>query len=442
MLACLALGGIPYLSPADIIHLKDGSQIEGVVKHTDDGWMVRANGKSTHIAADLVESIELTPATQPSAAAVNERLASLRRSVDALVDLNEIVARFQRFVDQSTDPAATADAKKDLAVWQDRRQQKMMKVGSKWVLPAEKQHLIDQAADSAETARQLMKQGRSKEAEPLLVDCIAVDPTNATALYLTGLLRYQQDQIPAARRAFEATAAIIPNHAPTLNNLGVVLCRQKQFIAALMNFDAAMLASPVDKTILDNVAIIFQNLPADLQKSPVTQKALRHFNEQDQKLAEALSKQGLRRYGSLWVTDKDVEQIRQQEKQIGDALDQMAGDFDRTKSRIDQLNQNISDNQTQISRIETDSYTTDPRTGSVIRTAYPSAYYDLIRDDEKLTRERDADLARLDALKKQARDLQNNKPSMKNQGVQQIIGPEGTPIRVAGIAPATQPAAR
>jgi len=137
----------------------------------------------------------------------------------------------------------------------------------------------------------------------------------------------------------------------------------------------------------------------------------------------------------LWVSDHDLEQIKQQEKQIQDKLDQLAGDFDKAKGRAAELNQSISDNQTEMHRIEANSYVTDPRTGAVTQVPYPSAYYDLAHDNDKMTRERDADLGKLDAMKKQAQDLQNSKPSIKNQGVQLMIGVEGTPIRI----PATQP---
>jgi Tfp pilus assembly protein PilF len=436
------LFALASIAAADVVHLKDGTDIVGAVKRADDGWTVRNNGKATHVRADQVESIELAPTTAPGPKVANARLESLRHSVEVLTDLNDIIARYQRFIDQNTDPAAVADAKKDLAGWQDRLQHKMIKVGTHWVLPSQRQQLVDQAGQSAETARQLMKQGRTREADPLLTDCLTVDPQNATALYLTGLLRYQQDQAPAARKAFEATSVIIPNHAPTLNNLAVVLCRQHQYIPALVNFDAAMLAAPVNKIILDNVAVLFQNLPPDLQKTPVTAKALRHFNEQDQQLAERLARDGLHRYGSLWVSEKDIDQMKQQEKQIKDQLDKLAGDFDATKSRADQLTQNISDNQSTMHRIEADSYITDPRTGAQIAVPYPSAYYDLQRDNDKMSREHDTAVAKLDTLKKQAQDLQNSRPSLKNQGVQLMIGVEGSPIRIPGAPAATQPAAR
>jgi tetratricopeptide (TPR) repeat protein len=316
----------------------------------------------------------------------------------------------------------------------------MVKVGTKWVTPADRDALIGQAGANAELARQYMKQGRAKEAEPLLMDVAVTDPTNATAQYLIGLLKYQQEQVPAARKAFEATAIIIPNHAPTLNNLGVVEWRQHQVIAALQSFDAAMLSSPIDKTVLDNVAVALQNVPADLQKSPVTLKVVRHFTEQDQKLAERMAHDGMHRFGSLWVSDHDLDLMKAQEKDISDKLDALAGDFDRSKDRISKLETAIADDQTDMQRIAANSFTIDPRTGAQIPVPLPSTYYDLQRDQQKKSRERESEISKLDLMKKQAQDLQNSRPSIRSQGVMQIIGTEGTPIKIAG--PAVAPAAR
>jgi tetratricopeptide (TPR) repeat protein len=440
VIAVVALLAIGRFTIADVIHLKDGSSVSGMVKHVDDGWIVRNNGKVTRVSSDQVESIELTPSTAPSATIANDRLESLRRSVDPLTELTEIVPRFQRFINQNTGTAAGDAATKDLAVWRDRLNQKMVKVGSTWVTPAQRPGLLDQAGESADAARQLMKQGRSKEAEPLLLSCLATDPQNATALYLTGLLRYERDQIPDARKAFESVSLIVPDHAPTLNNLGVVQWRQRQYISALASFDAAMLAAPVNRIILDNVAVAFGNLPADLQKSPVTLKALRHYNEQDQQLADQLARAGLHRYGSLWVSDKDLDQMKQQEKAIQDRLDQLSGDFDQTKQRVDDLDQDISNDQTQMHRIEANSILIDPRTGEQTQAPYPSAYYEMARDVDKMTRQRREAVTRLDALKKQAQDLQASRPSLKSRGVQLMIGVEGAPIRIpaAPVAATTQ----
>ncbi len=198
---CLAASAPAF---GDIVHLKDGTSLEGDVKRSDDGWIVLVPGKApVRISGDKVQSIELKPAGDNNPRVAAEHLASLRRSVESLVDVKEVLSRYQRFVDQNKDPAVLADAKKDMAVWQSRLDTGMIKVGQKWILPADRAKLVDQAAVLADNARQLMKQGRFKEAEPMLVEATADDPANPSALYLIALIRYQQDQIPAARKALE-----------------------------------------------------------------------------------------------------------------------------------------------------------------------------------------------------------------------------------------------
>jgi tetratricopeptide (TPR) repeat protein len=424
---------------ADVVHLKDGTNLEGDVKRNDDGWIVYANGVATKVRGDQVLSIELKPsaATGPQVAA--ERLASLRRSVENLTDLKEILSRYQRFIAQTNDAASVTEAKKDLAVWQDRLDRKMVKVGSKWILPADRAKLIGQSAALADHARQLMKQGRTKEADPLLAEAIADDPQNPSALYLFGLLRYQQDQIPAARKALDAVAAIVPNHAPTLNNLAVVQWRQRQFVAALASYDAAMLADPVSKDILDNVASALASLPAEFRNSPVTQKTARRFQEQDKTLQERMAQAGWHRYGTTWVTDKDMAQIKQQEKETQDKLDVLATAFDQSKERLDHIDRGIEDTESALHRIEATTYSRDPNTGAFIQLPYPSNYYDLQRDDLRMHQDRAKEVGKLDSLKQSALALRKRLPSQKAADVQKVIGPEGTPLRVTE-APATQPA--
>ena len=422
--------GIGATAPADILHLKDGGQISGDVKRDGDGWKVITASQTIHLPADQVDFIELTGAPAGPVAAAT-RLASLRRVVENLSDLPDIVSRFQRLVDTTTDPATLADAKKDLALWQDRAKQKMVKVGSQWVLPRDRQKLIDQSMATTEQARQLVKQGRTKEADPLLTEAIKVNPQNAAALYLQGVIRYQQDQVIPARKLFESVAGLVPNHAATLNNLAATQWRQRQYIPALVNYDAAMLASPVNKQILDNVASALLALPAELQKSPVYARTLRHFQEQDQQLSEQLSSSGLHRYGAVWLADRDMEQIHVQEKQIQDKLDVMSGDFDRCKARIAELESEIAETEGQINRLDSAAFVTDPRSGSLVQIPLPATYYDLQRDDQKIRTDRANEIAKLDALTKQAQELQRSRPSVRYAGTQRIFGAEGTPSGLA-----------
>ncbi len=435
--AMTAITLIAPLAPGDIVHLKDGTKLEGEVKHSDDGWTVNVNGKVRHVHADEVQSIELSSgATGPRVA--EERLASLRRSVENLTDIKEIISRYQRFIDQTQDPAALGEAKKDLAVWQDRLDQNMVKAGTKWVSPRDRDKLAEQAASLTEQGRQLIKQGRAAEAEPLLNEASADDPQNASPLYLLGLLRYQQEQIPAARKLFDAVAALAPNHAPTLNNLGVVQWRQRQYMGALNSYDGAMLAAPVNKEILDNVASALQSLPTEYQNSAVTQKATRHFQEQDRQLAETMAQGGLHRVGAIWVSDKDLDAIRQQQKQVKEKLDAMATEFDKSKEQADDLDRKIEDTESQMHRIEATSYAHDPVSGTFLRLPYPAVYFDLQRDDQRFRDDRAKETQKMDALQQAAKDLQKRSPVQKQADVQRMIGPEGTPLRVADVMATTR----
>ena len=434
------------LSPllADTVYLKDGTKLEGNLKHTDTGWTISQNGQTTNITTDQVQSIELTPPKDATPKAAAERLESLRRSVENLDDLSEIILRYHRFIDQINEPAAIASAKSNLQTWQDRSDQKMVKVGRKWILPGDRDKLIEEALGLAEQGRQLMKQGRTKEAEPLLIAALDDDPQNVPALYLLGLLRYQQQQFLAARKSLDVVILLVPNHAPTLNNLAVVQWRQRQYIPALLSYDGAMLARPVNKTILDNVAVALALLPLEYHNSPITKRETRRFNEQDKLLAEQLAPSGLHRHGAEWISDADFQKLQDQDKSRQATLDAMAVDFDKAKDRLTQLDQNIQDTESQMHRIEASSYLRDPTTGVLIRLAYPSVYYDLEKDDKRQHAERDEQVKKMDALQLNARAVQQPAAGEKTLDTQQMIGPEGTPLAMLPPTsqPATQPAAR
>jgi tetratricopeptide (TPR) repeat protein len=428
---------------ADTIYLKDGTKLDGTLRHVDNGWTISQNGITTNVTTDQVQSIELTPAKNVGPQAAAERLESLRHSVENVDDLSEIILRYHRFIDQINDPSALAAAKNDLESWNDRANQKMVKVGKRWILRADRAKLIDEAIGLAAQGRQLMKEGRTRDAEPILNTALDDDPQNVSALYLLGLLRYQQDQFLAARKALDVVAFLVPNHAPTLNNLAVVQWRQRQYVPALVSYDGAMLAWPVNKTILDNVAVALSLLPAEYQRSPVAHRATRRFQEQDKLLAEQLAVLGLHRHGTQWISDTDFQKMQEQEKAKQAALDAMAVDFDKAKDRLAEIDRDIDDTESQMHRIEAASYIRDPYTGLLIRLPLPSVYYDLEKDDKREHADRDEQVKKLDAIQQAAKALQQPAPGDKTLDTQQMIGPEGTPLgAVPASQPSTQPASR
>src|SRR5438552_3360847 len=102
----------------DVVHLKDGSRLDGDVKKGSAGYVVTlSDGKVQVVAPDQVKSIELA-ATPGSPDAAKEKLASLRRSVEYLDDVKKIIEKYQRFIEQNAGTSIETDARKDLATWQ------------------------------------------------------------------------------------------------------------------------------------------------------------------------------------------------------------------------------------------------------------------------------------------------------------------------------------
>src|SRR5438045_5371239 len=99
--ALITILGLGLTASADVVHLKDGSRLDGDVKKGPAGYTVTmADGKVKTVSSDQVKSIELA-ATPGSPDAAKEKLASLRRSVEYLDDPKKIIARYQSFIDQN-----------------------------------------------------------------------------------------------------------------------------------------------------------------------------------------------------------------------------------------------------------------------------------------------------------------------------------------------------
>src|SRR2546421_11772127 len=108
LLAAMFLAS-PVVAWGDVVHLKDGTSINGDIKKAADGWFITdPHGKITHVSSDVVQSIELAPKGDPKDVAVG-RLASLRRSVEALGDLKQIIDRYEKFVEQNKELPVAAE---------------------------------------------------------------------------------------------------------------------------------------------------------------------------------------------------------------------------------------------------------------------------------------------------------------------------------------------
>ncbi len=441
LLACVA---VP--AAADVIHLKDGHAVQGRVKRLDAyEWIVyAADRRATYVKAEDVASIELTPAPATDPVAAARRLDAVRQSVAAATDPADAAGQYRRLIDAGADPATLAAARQDLAVWQDRADRHLARLGTRWVLPeARAQATADVMADVDE-ARQLLKGGRGAEAEPFAVAALVVDPDDVSARYLLGLVRLGQGRLPAARAAFDAVAAALPGHGPTRVNLALIDWQQRHYLDALAAYEAAMAAAPGNAAVLDDVAVALAavpSLPPFVSRSAVLGRVTHEFQQQDAQLAARLTAAGLHRFGRTWLSDDGMARVRQAQRQDQGTLDGLAADFERDQDRIRQTDLTIADVQVQMRRSAT-PVQPGPWLASYDGGSEPPVYFELQNDADQLQKRRAVMVAHLDALSRQAAALRRRMAGEPEGGpVQRPVGPEGTPVRVpVAAAPATRPA--
>jgi tetratricopeptide (TPR) repeat protein len=431
--AALPILGCVGIVCADAVVLKDGSRVEGDVKRTEAGWTVTGpDGKTTDVSADDVQTIEVGGG-KSSAASAASNLASLRRSTEAMSSPALAIERYQRFLDQSKGTPSYEDGKKDLAVWQDRLDRGLVKVGTQWVTPAQKGQMASQANGIAQQAVDLLKQGRAQEAAPIIQQALDADPSNPAALYLRGLNFFDTNDIVSARKSFEAVIAELSQHAPSLNNLAVIFLKQNQQMGAIRYYELAMIAAPVNKIILDNVAEALHDVPADQRSNPLAVRVAKRFAEQDAELQQVMAQQGLHRWGSTWVDQPTLDKLNAAEQQVKDKLDALTTEIETARSRIAQINIEINANTQSMNTMAATNYYRDAK-GNLIQGQLPGQYYDLQADNEKLTGERAADETDIQSKIAEGKRIQQSLPVPPYTGQQHVIGIEGAPF-----PPATQP---
>jgi tetratricopeptide (TPR) repeat protein len=416
-------GCLAVPASGDVVHLKDGSTLEGSIKRTREGYVVtEADGKTTTIPADSVTSIELKKTA--GAQSPQEGLESLRRSVANLDDLKQIIARYKSFIDHASPPLA-AEAQKDLAQWQERLDKGMVKAGKDWVTPEQLASLKSGAHEAVAKAVPLIAAGKLKEAMALIDPALTVSPTNAELLYLKGLVLYRQGQLVPARNAFQAASNALPENGSLHNNIAVILWKTRAQMPALLEFDKAMLARPSNQTILDNVAEALHALPKDHQKNDLTKRAVEHFNSQDAALQREMAQHGLYRFGGQWLSQQEYELVQQQQKAVQDKIDALQREFDGNQQRLIQIAETIDSDQQLMRQMEAQSFQVDPVTGQVVRFPLPQRYYDLQHDQELLKVEINTRQRQQTELQRLAGEQKSKLPDPHYTGTMKVFDVEG-----------------
>jgi tetratricopeptide (TPR) repeat protein len=239
---------------------------------------------------------------------------------------------------------------------------------------------------------------------------------------------YQQDQVDQSKQSFDAANDVLPTYGPILNNLAVISWRLKSYVAAMNFYDQAMMASPLSKDILDNVAEALNALPERTREAAAVQRAAATFATQDTELQKRAADQGWFRWGANWVTAKQLDDLKAAAAKIQQQIDRLSQQFDALAAKIADLDKEIDDDSRQMHRFEASSTVIDPN-GNTIQLPLPQIYYDLKNDVDKLTVGKKDLQNQQEALRAQAKTVQQGLPTPRFSGAQQIIGLDAVPAR-------------
>lgn len=429
---------IALAAPAigEVVHLNDGTTIEGTLQRTNDGWTVTAaDGKVTTVTRSQVRSIEFKKSGAAPGDSAGQRLASLRRAMANQNDLPRIIERFKAFIAQNPNTPAAKEAEQDLSVWQDRLDKGLVRAGDQWVTKDQLAELQKQATQTAIAVRSLIEGGRLADAMAAVDKALTVSPQNASLLYLKGVICFRQNQLVPARDAFQAAAAADPGDAAAHNNIAVILWRQHTPVAALAEYDKAMAARPQDQTILDNVAEALHALPKEYTDKDLTRRAREHFTGQDAALRKTMADRGQYRWGSQWVDEREHNRLMAQQKAVQDKIDSMQREFDNTKATLVKLDRDIADDQQLAQTMVAQSVQVDPTSGQMYRLPLPQRYYDLQKDIASMQSEKILRKRQLEDLQKTALQQKNLMPQEKFTGAQKAFDADAAPGLPAPPAP-------
>ncbi|MGF1634862.1 MAG: hypothetical protein ACFCVE_13495 [Phycisphaerae bacterium] len=409
-LAAIALGVLGgalagWVSPAaaDVVTLRDGTQLSGEVEKVPGGWRVTSEEGVRTVASADVAGLRFGNPDSGETDLAMQRVERLRKEVQRLDDLGEIIELYRRLAEQDLTPAAHAAVEADLTWWLGRQEVGATKYGHRWLTGEERRRLAAEQLAAAREVRRLIQASELPTARAALNRQLEQDPLDVSAHYLMGVVHLKEQRENEALLAFSQVARLINDHAPTLNNLAVLNFRRGNHAAAREQFEQALIAAPLSRSILDNVAEAMNRLETDDDRRTSWQGSTlaRRFAEQDAALQTRMAGQGLFRWGSGWVDQGQLTRLENAALGVEDRLGALQRDFDITAARIERIDESIERARRTMRTIEQQRFVRDPD-GSYRRLPHPPAYYDLLRDIDRLRAERAEEVARIEALREAA----------------------------------------
>jgi len=141
-----------------------------------------------------------------------------------------------------------------LKFWEERANQQMLRVGARWLTPAEVTDLNRQVQQLIDEALRLLEVGQGKAAVEKCLQASKLDPDAIMADFLLGLQYAVLSCNPkSANKHFEECVRRDARHVSSLNNLALSEVRLRKYSEALTHWQSALKIAPAAPEVIQNL---------------------------------------------------------------------------------------------------------------------------------------------------------------------------------------------
>ena len=321
--------------------LKTGETLTGQVIESGDRVGVATADGLRMLSRDEIERIEYDAFGR----ATKKQLARYRateRSASEVAHPAEAVILWRRYLDEcSQDNPLSDEAEKQLSRWALARKDGKVVWAGKLMKPEERESQKAQAMTKLAQGAAEYRGGRYRKCVSVLREATRAWPDHPGIHFLMGLA-FQKNRNPTeAARHYEEVLNARPGHVPTLNNLGALECvRRRYALGVSLVLEALKLG--------DDVVVVNDNAFRTLLR--VSGAKLRGFEGEIARLRNASARfeaamlqQGLKRWGTSWITADKYASIEQQNREIAAKVQSLTEEIGAIRREMEVLQGRIAE---------------------------------------------------------------------------------------------------
>jgi tetratricopeptide (TPR) repeat protein len=424
------------LAPADTITLKSGKSVDGSFYRQGDKYVIEPyHGTAFSVPVGDVVGIVLAP-NPNSKQARGHQWNLLRYRISRSGSLPKIIGMLKSFIAANPHSASLSEAQRELIQYRQYRKLHLIKLGTRWISPAELAAIRKKVHQDLRIAVLLYNRGRLQQSVLKAEVATRLLPSSADAWIVKGVIEDRLNRLQAARRDFTTARRFAPHDVTALNNAAIVNFKLHRQPRSLLLFSRALTIDSGNRQILDNIYATLRAYKGD-RRAVLFTNLRRSYSAAVREMETQMARHGLYRVGGSWVSARAYRKLKVKLTAYEQKKQALQADYDSTVLALKSVMAQIRQLDTQIVNIQNAIGALQVQQ---VVTAYQSGYYDYgtqaalsmnmanlahaQRQKMKLENQRIAILAGLASIRGQARALQKSGPGIALNGSQILLFPE------------------